>query len=108
MSESDAVIVPLISDETRRIAAKLALSMYANEPCRICRRLLSAADLPTMVYAGWSRDGKARVVHLVCWENFVELLQMLPAQRLHELANEPREENNEGGQHDIPATGAGQ
>lgn len=93
MSDPIVVIVPLINDDTRRTAAKLALSMYANEPCRICRRNIEPADLPSLVFAGYSRDGKARAAHRTCWDNFVEILQTMPAQRLYELANQPREED---------------
>lgn len=96
MSDPIVVIVPLINDDTRRTAAKLALSMYANEPCRICRRNIEPADLPSLVFAGYSRDGKARAAHRTCWDNFVELLQALPAERLYALANGAREETESG------------
>lgn len=92
-SDSDVVVVPLMNDETRRIAAKLAMYMYSGEPCRICRRNIEPSDLPTLVFAGYSRDGKARAAHRTYWDNFVEILQTMPAQRLYELANEPREED---------------
>lgn len=91
-----------MNDDTRRIAAKVALSMYANEPCRICRRNIEPADLPTVVFAGYSRDGAARAAHRTCWDNVIELLQTLPARQLYELAVEPRKETNEGEQHSNP------
>lgn len=90
-----------MNDDTRRMAAKVALSMYSDEPCRICRQIITVADLPTVVFAGYSRDCTAVAAHRVCWDNFVELLQTTPAQRLHELANGLGEETNEDGQRDI-------
>src|SRR5205085_2214357 len=74
-----------MSSETRRLAEELAMAMYANEPCRICRRLIEVSDLHDLVFAGYSRDGLARAAHGVCWDSFVELLQTLPAGRLYEL-----------------------
>lgn len=47
----------------------IALSMYADEPCRICgkpitREQTQATDFR---YAGYSADGKARAAHEACW-----------------------------------------
>lgn len=86
---SDIFIVPLHDEDTRKLAAHVALSMYANEPCRICRRLLTMDDLKDGAkFASYSVDGTARAAHRVCWDNFVELLRTLPPQRLHELVSE--------------------
>lgn len=82
----DAILIP-ISDETREAALEMALSMYVSEPCRICRRALTRDDIREAKFAGYSRDGQARAAHRVCWQNFVELLQTTPAQRLHELVH---------------------
>lgn len=75
------------SDDTRALAAKVALAQYVYEPCRICRREIEPGDLHDLVFAGYSRDGLARVAHRTCWDNFVELLQTLPAAQLYDLAN---------------------
>lgn len=84
---SDILVVPLNDDSARKVAFGFALGMYADEPCRICRRLLTMDDLKDGAkFAGYSVDEKARVAHRVCWDNFVELLQTLPPERLHELA----------------------
>lgn len=83
----DMIVVPL-TDENRPAMAEFALSMYADEPCRICRRLLTMADLKDgATFAGYSADGTARAAHRVCWQNFEELLRTLPVQRIHELMN---------------------
>lgn len=81
----------VMSNETRRLGGLVALSKFICEPCRICRRDLLLDDLRDgAVLTGFSRDGAARVAHRVCWDNFVELLQTMPAKRLYELANEQR------------------
>lgn len=55
---------------------QLALSMYADEPCRVCGRLLTMNDLNRgAVFAGYNRAGTARAAHKRCWDNFVEMLQ---------------------------------
>jgi hypothetical protein len=47
-------------------AVKIALSMYENEPCRICGELIT--DARKAVYAGYSADSKARSAHKTCWD----------------------------------------
>lgn len=96
--EGEIVIVPLDDDNKRRLAARMALGMYAHEPCRICRRLIEVEDLHDLVFAGYSRDGKTRAAHKVCWDNFVELLQTLPPARLYELVNDLGKESDADGQ----------
>jgi hypothetical protein len=49
-------------------ALSVAVGMYANEPCRICGKLLEVSDLDTAVFAGYSEDSKSRAAHKVCWE----------------------------------------
>lgn len=88
-----------MNDETRSLAGQLALSMYANEPCRICRRMIERSDLYALVFAGYSRDGASRAAHRVCWDNFVEMLQTLPPQQLYELAADSGKESDENGKH---------
>lgn len=106
--EGEIVIVPLDGDANRRLAFRMAMGMYANEPCRICRRLIEASDLHTLVFAGYSRDGKTRAAHKVCWDNFVELLQTLPAARLYELVNDLGKETDTDGQQPVPTQGSEQ
>ena len=50
------------------IMARLALSFYANEPCRICGELIEPKDLKGLVFAGYSIDNKSRAAHDRCWE----------------------------------------
>lgn len=81
-------VVNLDGDDTRQKAYTIALSMYADEPCRICRRFLTWDDLHDGAkFAGYSVDGTSRAAHRVCWENFEELLRTLPVERVHELMN---------------------
>lgn len=84
---TDIQIVPLDNDESRRVAFEMALSMYAGEPCRICRRILTREDIDNAVFAGYSLDGTARSAHRVCWENFVELVQTLPREQVYALVD---------------------
>lgn len=89
MSDNTGIVVVPLTDENRPAMASFALSMYADEPCRICRRLLTMDDLRDGAkFAGYSVDGKARASHRVCWENFMELLRTLPPDRLHALIAE--------------------
>ncbi len=45
------------------------LSMYANEPCRICGKLLSSEDVNDAVFAGYDRSDKSRSAHGECWRS---------------------------------------
>jgi hypothetical protein len=49
-------------------AALLALAMYANEPCRICGKLITVDDLASAVFAGYSIDSRSRSAHKACWD----------------------------------------
>jgi hypothetical protein len=51
---------------TKENAVKLILSMYEDEPCRICGKTITDASLA--VYAGYSKDNKARSAHKTCWD----------------------------------------
>lgn len=47
---------------------ELALSMYVNEPCRICGKMITRADLEDgAVFAGYSKDDTGRSAHKECW-----------------------------------------
>ena len=46
----------------------LCLSMYIDEPCRICGKPIRKKDVDTAVYAGYSNNNKARSAHDACWE----------------------------------------
>ncbi|HLL74850.1 MAG TPA: hypothetical protein VK421_06260 [Pyrinomonadaceae bacterium] len=49
-------------------ARRLILPMYAGEPCRVCGRLLTMADLEAgAVFAGYSAGNKSRGAHASCW-----------------------------------------
>ena len=54
-----------ITDENREHVIEKALSMYENEPCRICGEMITNAR--QAVYAGYS--GIARSAHKVCWNS---------------------------------------
>lgn len=49
-------------------AAHIALSMYADEPCRICGEMITTDDLSTAVFAGYSIDSRSRSAHKPCWD----------------------------------------
>jgi hypothetical protein len=49
-------------------AARIALGMYANEPCRICGKPITTDDLTTAVFAGYSIDSRSRSAHKACWD----------------------------------------
>lgn len=55
--------------DERRIAAAMALSMYAGEPCRICGELITTDGVKTAVFAGYSESG-ARAAHKPCWDKY--------------------------------------
>jgi len=46
--------------------AKMALSMYEGEPCRVCGQTIT--DASKAVYAGYSLGDKARSAHEHCWD----------------------------------------
>ena len=55
-------------DEEKETLARIALGMYANEPCRICGKMITQADLQTIVFAGYSIDSRSRAAHKACWD----------------------------------------
>lgn len=62
----------------------MALSMYANEPCRICGIVLSLDDVKTgAVFAGYSQDNTSRAAHKRCWLGMVDVLQSLVGLHKH-------------------------
>ena len=65
---------------------ELVLSMYSNEPCRICGRLISMEDIhdDRVVFAGYSDDNKSRTAHKLCFLNAREVM----GKRISELENE--------------------
>lgn len=50
----------------RKVAEKMALSMYEGEPCRVCGENIT--DATKAVYAGYSADNKSRSAHKSCWQ----------------------------------------
>ncbi len=42
---------------------------YCHEPCRICGDLITEADLPELVFAGYSECNTSRTAHGNCWRN---------------------------------------
>ena len=62
------ISIVTITDENRATLAEAALSMYANEPCRICGITLTMDDLRNgAVFAGYNVDNSVRSAHLSCW-----------------------------------------
>ena len=58
-----------ITPENKDALVQVALSMYANEPCRICGGIVTMDDLRNgAVYAGYSVDDTARSAHKACWQ----------------------------------------
>lgn len=60
-----------LTNENREHVLDAALSMYANEPCRVCGVLLTNEDVHTegrVVFAGYSHDNKSRCAHKACWD----------------------------------------
>lgn len=53
----------------------LVMSFYYGEPCRICGQELLSKDGPTMVWAGTSKDSKARCAHKECWDKNIPQLE---------------------------------
>lgn len=58
-----------ITPENRKHLARIAASMYANEPCRICGVMLTMDDIDNgAVFAGYSSNNAARSAHKACWQ----------------------------------------
>jgi hypothetical protein len=53
-----------VKQESLPTAARLALAMYENEPCRICGKPI--VDAAEAVFVGYSKDNKARAAHHDC------------------------------------------
>ena len=60
---------------SRESAVRLAMSMYAGEPCRICRQEITMDDLKEAVWVGYSEKHDGRTAHAECWEIFLELVE---------------------------------
>lgn len=57
---------------SRESAARIAMSMYAGEPCRICGKTLTMKAIESgAVFAGYSKDNKSRAAHKECWNKNV-------------------------------------
>lgn len=60
-----------VTNENRQYLVDLAVSMYTNEPCRICGELLTMEDMRNgAVFAGYSSDNAARSAHGECWRKY--------------------------------------
>jgi hypothetical protein len=57
-----------MNDETAKVLTSLAMSFYADEPCRICGETIQDEDLPSLVFAGYAQGG-ARAAHEGCWNS---------------------------------------
>jgi len=62
-----------MSDNRTRDAIGMALAMYANEPCRICGKTITEADVSQALFAGYSQRGSSRSAHRRCWYGMVEV-----------------------------------
>ena len=66
--DDSQVVVAEITDDNRQYLLNLALSAYADEPCRLCGKRLTMDDLRNgAVFAGYSSDNTARAAHKACW-----------------------------------------
>lgn len=62
-----------VSEVSVKGAIAIALSMYANEPCRICGRNINTDELKDIVFAGYSkRFTGSRAAHKRCWQGMVD------------------------------------
>jgi hypothetical protein len=57
---------------SREDAAKIVLSFYIGEPCRICGNLIRKSDIATTVWTGYSANNEARIAHQACYETFCQ------------------------------------
>lgn len=62
-----------ITEENKKYLTESALSMYENEPCRICGKVIK--DARKAVYAGYSHDNKVRSAHKSCWNKNIPQTQ---------------------------------
>lgn len=63
--------------ENSAAALAMALMMYANEPCRICGRQITAVDVKTAVFAGYSDVRPARAAHRECWDGMSDIVKSM-------------------------------
>jgi len=63
-----------MSDPRARLA-EIVLSMYMDEPCRICGRNILREDLETIVFAGYSDDNTSRAAHKRCWDGMIDVIR---------------------------------
>jgi hypothetical protein len=64
----------MTSEKDIQRAIGMALLMYADEPCRICGKLLSLEDVKDgAVFAGYADDNLSRSAHRRCWEGMVSV-----------------------------------
>lgn len=53
----------------KQLTWRIAIGMYANEPCRICGDLLTMDDvIDGAVFAGYSKNNTSRAAHKACWD----------------------------------------
>jgi len=57
--------------DDRQYLIDLAMSFYVDEPCRICGKLIQPDDLHGLIFAGYSKDNKARSAYGECWRKEV-------------------------------------
>lgn len=58
-----------ITPDNRNQLVRIALSMCAGEPCRICGEPVTMADMEDgAVFAGYSNDKTTSSAHRVCWQ----------------------------------------
>ena len=55
----------------------IALAMYANEPCRICGKVITIEQVSDAVFAGYSQDSKSRGAHKECWDKNIPKSQWI-------------------------------
>ena len=57
-----------MSDDNKVWIRNLTLSMYENEPCRICgEQLTKEAIQEGAVFAGYAKNAASRAAHKQCW-----------------------------------------
>lgn len=61
-----------MAEISKESASKIALAMYAGEPCRICGELINPEELEDLIYAGYSKGNKSRSAHGSCWAKYQE------------------------------------
>lgn len=84
-AENHAVHLVEITDENREYLARTALSMYANEPCRICGEPVTFDCLyDGAVWAGVSVDKTTSVAHKLCWQHSPMIDGAVPVDWIHQ------------------------